>query len=306
MSNYSDSAFDQSNKNTSWYKVFTLIDECSTVLDIGCSSGNFGKELIDRKKCTVDGVEINKEDVLEATSKLRKVYSINIETDNLSIISDKYDYVYFGDVIEHLIDPVNTLNRIKTLLKDNGSIIFSIPNMGYIAIRLELMMGEFEYTETGLLDKTHLHYYTQKEVIRIFNDSGYEIKLMDYVKSGYTERFINTYLKKAGLKATQKFYKFCKTSEASAFQFVGIARISNTKHKKHKLKQYGPADNQGEFYEKIVKQQEKTIASINSAIEKLKEENAKLDKANSDIINSKRYKLANKVGTIVNLGSKNK
>ncbi|HEY8992980.1 MAG TPA: class I SAM-dependent methyltransferase [Candidatus Microsaccharimonas sp.] len=241
MSNYSDSSFDGENANTSWYKAFRLVPVKSKVLDVGCSSGNFGYELAKRLDCVVDGVEINPKDANEARKKLRNVYSINIETDDVAVIKDTYDIIYFGDVIEHLVDPVAALKRTKTLLSKNGKIIFSIPNMAFIGIRLDLLDGNFDYTETGLLDKTHLHFYTKKEIEHVFEEAGFAIDTFDYVQKDYPKKVIKKELAKVGLTPNELFYKNAAKIEASSFQFVGSAVVGRTKQVS-KRAQFGPID----------------------------------------------------------------
>lgn len=241
MSNYSDSAFTDQDSNTSWYKALELIPTNAKVLDIGCSSGNFGTELIKRKQCTVDGIEINPDDLKQAKKKLRRVYRINIESDSLEPIKDKYDVIYFGDVIEHLVDPAATLKRIKRLLAADGKVLFSIPNMAYVGIRLLLLKGDFDYTETGLLDQTHLHYYSLDEVYRVFGEAGYCIDHIDFVAKDYPKAVIEDWLDGIGLKPSEKFYELMSRPEASAFQFVGTAQFSQDAPKADRA-HFGPVD----------------------------------------------------------------
>lgn len=222
MSNYSNSKF-QEDENTSWFKVKNIIKPGSTVLDIGCSSGNFGKVLIDQKGCVVDGIELDKGDYEIAKNNLRYVYNMNIENDNIDVFSEKYKYIYFGDVIEHLVYPVRTLKKVKSLLAEDGGVLFSIPNMAYISVRLDLLRGGFDYGETGLLDKTHLHFYDLNEVHRVFEDAGYSIKILDYVERDLPSETLKYELNDIGLKANDKFLKSAKGLEASAYQFVGLA-----------------------------------------------------------------------------------
>jgi 2-polyprenyl-3-methyl-5-hydroxy-6-metoxy-1,4-benzoquinol methylase len=267
MSNYSDSHFDESSQNTSWYKVFHLIPEKSKVLDIGCSSGNFGVELIKRKNCTVDGIELDKKDFAVAKKKLRKVYQKNVETDNLNDLDKDYDVIYFGDVIEHLKDPIPTLERIKVLLKPKGHILFSIPNMGHVGVRLDLLKGEFNYTETGLLDKTHLHFYTQDEVVRVFNEAGYKIEVLDFVQKDYPRALLKKYLNDLGLEPKDKFYNSMSKTNASAFQFVGTAIPSKKSHQK--LKEFGPIDLFEGFYTNMKNDYQNQINELNNEIKNL-------------------------------------
>lgn len=174
MSNYSNVVLSD-DPNTPWYRIFAYIEPQSRVLDVGCSAGNFGKALIDQKKCMVDGIEVNKQDSIKAKKKLMNVYNINIENTDFKNLPGDYRYIYFGDVIEHLVDPVSVLKKITKLLSKDGEILFSIPNMAHLSVRLMLLSGEFNYAKTGLLDNTHLHFYTFKEIERVFNEAGYEI-----------------------------------------------------------------------------------------------------------------------------------
>ncbi len=276
MSNYSDSSFDDSNKNTSWYKVFSRIPKKTTVLDVGCSSGNFGEVLIKQKGCTVDGVELDKKDALLATKKLRRVYTLNIETDNIDVLKNEtYDVIYFGDVIEHLVDPVETLKRVKPLLREGGFIVFSIPNMAYIGIRLELLEGNFDYTETGILDKTHFHFYTQIEVERVFTEAGYHITEFDFVEKDYPRTLLKSHLKKIGLEAKEDFFKKMEKTEASAFQFVGVAEPVG-KSTQVKRKTFGPIDLFENFHNDTVSGYEQKIKELNKSTEASKDEASRL------------------------------
>jgi methionine biosynthesis protein MetW len=241
MSNYSSFKFEK-DPNTSWYKIFNLIRPNSKVLDVGCSSGNFGEVLIKSKNCVVDGVELDQKDALEAQRKLRKVYNANIETDPLNDLKDKYDYIYFGDVIEHLVNPSQALIKIKKLLKKDGKILFSIPNMAHASVRLMLLKGDFEYSETGLLDNTHLHFYTLNEIKRVFQAAGCSISLLDNTEATYPPGLIIDQLRELGINETPKLEKLLNNDESRVFQYVGAAEIAKTR--KIPLKQYSP-DPQG-------------------------------------------------------------
>jgi len=243
MSNYSSSKFVE-DKNNSWYKVFQFIEPNSNVLDVGCSSGNFGEVLIKNKGCVVDGIELDKEDAVQAQTKLRNVYNFNIETDSLENLKDKYDYIYFGDVIEHLVNPVTALIKIKKLLKSGGKILFSIPNMAHASVRFMLLKGDFDYGETGLLDNTHLHYYTLREIERVFKNAGYNIDIIDGTEATYPPGLVTDQLKELGIGKSPKLDKLLNKDDARVFQYVGSATVSEN----HKIAapriQYSP-DPQG-------------------------------------------------------------
>jgi 2-polyprenyl-3-methyl-5-hydroxy-6-metoxy-1,4-benzoquinol methylase len=241
MSNYSASHFDKANENMSWYKVFYLIEPGSSVLDVGCSSGNFGAALIEFRNCQVDGVEIAPDDIAEASTKLGHVFNLDVERDELTPITKHYDVIYFGDVVEHLIHPTNVLEKVSKLLKPGGRVLFSVPNMAHISVRLDLLAGRFEYTNTGLLDNTHLHYYDRVEIERVFGEAGYKLATLDFVSKDYPRQIIEETLGELGLTANERFYELMASPEASAFQWIGAA--SYTGHKmKVERRIFGPVD----------------------------------------------------------------
>jgi 2-polyprenyl-3-methyl-5-hydroxy-6-metoxy-1,4-benzoquinol methylase len=270
MSNYSNSEYSEEGANTSWQKALNLVPKGSKVLDVGCSSGNFGKVLIEKKNCTVDGLELDAADAKLASKWLRNVYNLNIETDDLGELKDKYDIIYFGDVIEHLYYPSSTLKRVQKLLKPGGSILFSIPNMAHATIRLLLLTGDFEYTETGLLDKTHLHFYNLKEVERVFNEADMEISKLDYVEKDYPDQLIKDYLSKLGLSVNQNssFLSNMRKVDAAAFQFIGLAKPASKKIPKKKLKQFGPVDMFESYHTNIVNDLQRQVNELSADAEK--------------------------------------
>jgi methionine biosynthesis protein MetW len=306
VSNYSDSSFTK-DPNSSWYKVYKAIKPGSKVLDVGCSSGNFGQVLIDKKKCVVHGIEIDKNDLVEAKKKLHKVFDYNIETDNLSGLDKDYDYIYFGDVIEHLVHPEKTLARIRPLLKHDGRLLFSVPNMTHLLVRLLLLQGKFEYGNTGLLDRTHLHYYDYDFLQRNLNEAGFEISAIDPVKKDLPEEVIKAELAKVGLKLTKEFLDFCRTSHASYYQFVGQAKVvpKNKLPKLTELAVSSPIDIFQTYLQQTSKYYEDTITNLTDQIkeqedlrregrlriEPLEQENSQLKAEISAIKSSRAWKL---------------
>jgi len=242
MSHYSDSSYSD-NPNSSWYKILHLIKPGTKVLDIGCSSGHFGEVLIKEKGCTVDGIELDSKDAKEARKRLRHVYELNIETDPLDEMTDHYDYIYFGDVIEHLVDPSSALKRLEKLFKNKkqAKILFSLPNMSHASVRMMLLNGDFEYGKTGLLDNTHLHFYTLHELNRVFNRAGMEISHFDPVTKDYPKELLDKELKKIGLQNTDAFTDFINSTNASVYQLVGYATYSD-KPKKVPMQVSSPRD----------------------------------------------------------------
>lgn len=223
MSNYTENAF-INDPNHVWSKILKLVPSNSTVLDIGCSSGNLGAALISINKCTVDGIEPDTKDAALATKKLGKVWSFDVEeSSNLLAVDSKYDVIIFADVLEHLLHPSRTLKEVKKLLTKDGIVIFSLPNMAHISTRLALLEGDFSYTETGLLDKTHLHFYNETEILRVFLEAGMVIKQLDYSTYDYPDYLLKQMLSKLGLKPNRQAIKSFHSTSASTFQYVGLA-----------------------------------------------------------------------------------
>jgi len=239
MSNYSGK-LDLKDSNNSWTKAYELIDPNSSVLDVGCSNGDFGLALSKLKNCKVDGVEPDLGDYEIAKSKLKIVVNSFIEEALEGVLKEKkYDYIVFLDVIEHLVDPVDVLNRLHKHLNKDGKIIFSIPNMAHISVRLMLLGGDFEYGKTGLLDNTHLHYYTKKEVQRIFNTAGYHIDILNFVEYDYTDEMISEILQRLGFIESNT-PAFLKKKDSFAYQYVGSATMTANLNTDSKLKFASP------------------------------------------------------------------
>lgn len=170
------------DKGTSYYNhtrkelLPFLPEKLDTILDIGCGTGNFGLMIKELYNCIVWGIEPNPQSALEAGKKLQKV--INAPFDNEINISpgQKFDCIFFNDVLEHLTDPAEALITCKNLLNPDGYIIASIPNIRWYPVILSLLRyKDFKYEAAGVMDKTHLRFFTQKSMIRLFETSGYRV-----------------------------------------------------------------------------------------------------------------------------------
>lgn len=304
MSYYTKNSLIDSNKNTAWMQAFELVKEGSKVFDVGCSSGTFGKELIDRKGCIVDGIEPDKTDAGLAQKKLRHVEPIVAENDQLyTLFPEKYDVISFIDVIEHLEDPASVLQRVKPMLKKDGVILFSIPNMAHLSVRLALLKGEFNYTQTGLLDQTHLHFYTGKEIERVFQEAGYNIQDFKGSSFTYPRLQIDQILNTMGLKTSTKFMEMLTETSANVYQYVGTGAVAKTP-KKIKIPtanahetDYKVIEDTFSNYKKHIKHLEKAVTLKDQHISNI-EGMLSGTKQELDRLNSKKVvKLAKKIGS---------
>lgn len=162
MSNY-DFELDLYSKNT-MSVIISWIKDNSTVLEIGSANGRLTKYLAEEKKCEVVIVEMD-EDAGKNASKYA-VESFMGETSGdvekyIWLQSEKkFDYIIFADVLEHLHHPEKVLKRCKEVLKSNGRYLISIPNISHNSIIIDLFNDKFVYDNVGLLDKTHVHFFT--------------------------------------------------------------------------------------------------------------------------------------------------
>jgi len=155
--------------------IYDLVPSNTKVLDVGCNTGELGLELIKNKKCIVYGIDYSVSAIEITKSNLNKAKVIDLNFDELPFSTDKFDVIVFGDVLEHIINPDKILNDYKKLLNKNGIIIASIPNVANINIRWNLFWGNWNYKKWGILDRTHLKFFTYKTIKKLFLDNGYSI-----------------------------------------------------------------------------------------------------------------------------------
>jgi 2-polyprenyl-3-methyl-5-hydroxy-6-metoxy-1,4-benzoquinol methylase len=153
--------------------------ESRIVLDIGCGRGNFGYLLKEERNVTVWGVELDERSALVAERKLDKVICSAFSS-NLHLPSKSFDCIVLNDVLEHFSDPDSALLYCKELLRDEGVIVASIPNVRYFDNIWNLLVHkDWEYTEWGILDKTHLKFFTKKSIVSTFENLGYQINRIE-------------------------------------------------------------------------------------------------------------------------------
>jgi 2-polyprenyl-3-methyl-5-hydroxy-6-metoxy-1,4-benzoquinol methylase len=146
------------------------------VLEVGCSTGYISRLLVERK-CDVTGVEVDPVAAERARAHCKDVFVLDLNSPSwLESLSDRrYEVVLLADVLEHLVDPWRVLREIAGLLEGGGSLVVSLPNLVYLVTRAKIALGEFNYTSTGILDHTHLRFFTLKTARDLIESSGYRI-----------------------------------------------------------------------------------------------------------------------------------
>lgn len=261
MSKYSNNMPADLQAAIGW--LYDYIKPGSKFLDFGCATGYFGSIIKKDKKCTVDGVEISS-DIVEARKVLDTVYSFDIDGEwPEELLKKKYDYIFFGDVIEHLKDPTEALKKTMKILNKNGMVFVSTPNVAHISTRLELLQGNFEYESMGILDSTHLKYFTYRSLTQIVHDAGFSIHAMDYTMNDYPQDVIEKILRKVGLSPNKKFWEMVDSKEARTYQFkfVLVKKSHATKKKDKTIIQPLP-EKPEQFREGIIKSYENELSAL--------------------------------------------
>ena len=213
------------DKNPSYYdhprpEILPFIpNTVKTALDVGCGSGNFGKTLKDIYHCEVWGIEPSEVAALEAGKKIDKAIN-SIFSDKIpDLEGKKFDVIFFNDVLEHLSDPGEALLNCKKMLNEKGLIIASIPNMRWYPVILSLLRyKDFKYELAGVMDKTHLRFFTLKSMRRLFEDAGYKVLTTEGINKDDNFTFFNLL----------NFFLFNTQWDMKFKQFVIVANSSDT------------------------------------------------------------------------------
>lgn len=167
---------DPSNKNA-WFG--NIIGEGRKVLEVGCATGYVGEHLVKQQRCRVYGVEYVERAAQKARERgcYEQVITGDIQDSaTLSVLeANSFDFVLFGDVLEHLITPERGLANVLPYLTAGGHILICVPSIVHWSIRRDMLRGHFEYTDTGPLDRTHVHFFTPKTIRDLVRQAGLKI-----------------------------------------------------------------------------------------------------------------------------------
>ena len=162
------------DKNNSLTYIINKIDSGSTVLEFGPATGYMTRYLKEEKNCSVYIVEVDESAFKEAVKYAVDGFCGDAETGTWyeQFIGIKFDFITFADVLEHLRDPLNVLKKAKKLLKeDSGEILTSIPNIAHNAVLVDLYNNKFQYRNTGIMDNTHLRFFTHNSMVSMFREA---------------------------------------------------------------------------------------------------------------------------------------
>ena len=155
--------------------------EAKKILEVGCGDGIFLGELAKRQNAEVWGVELDSNAAMKAKSKTEKIFNLSIEDAINQLPKNYFDCIIFNDVLEHLSDPNKVLKLMHQLLAHQGCVVVSIPNVRFLPqIYHYIIQKDWKYDPNGgILDITHLRFFTKKSIIRMFDETGYSIEKIE-------------------------------------------------------------------------------------------------------------------------------
>jgi 2-polyprenyl-3-methyl-5-hydroxy-6-metoxy-1,4-benzoquinol methylase len=156
-------------------------DDARSLLDVGCSVGAFGAELRrSRPHLRLVGIEPNTAAANHARAIYDELWAATFpEIEDALLDNGRFDVIVFNDVLEHMPAPELALRASRRLLDDNGVVVTSIPNVRHISVSgMLLARGEWRYRDAGILDDTHLRFFTKRSILRFFEDNGWQVERM--------------------------------------------------------------------------------------------------------------------------------
>jgi len=166
--------------------------------------------------CQVTGIEVRPEAAAKARKFVEQVLVGDVATMPLPLAPSSFDAILLIDVLEHLGDPTGALRRLFPLLREGGRIVVAIPNVAHWSVRLRLLVGRFDYEDSGILDRTHVRFYTRETARAMLEEAGLEIQETDLVPDVPLLRF-----KRALVEANYRVASLLPGLFSAEFFFVG-------------------------------------------------------------------------------------
>lgn len=154
--------------------IRTLIPGNVRLLDVGCGTGGQACAINQGKNNEIVAVEPDPLRAAAARSNGLNVYE-GFFDDHFVACFGSFDVIVLADVLEHVADPAQMLALVRGCLRPGGSVIVSVPNVAHWTVRLRLLLGKFEYTEGGIMDSTHLRWYTRKSLLSLVKNAGFAV-----------------------------------------------------------------------------------------------------------------------------------
>ncbi|MFA6438543.1 MAG: class I SAM-dependent methyltransferase [Bacteriovoracaceae bacterium] len=153
-----------------------------TVLDVGCAAGNLGRSIKAKNPSVIlTGIELQQGITQSGIYEQVHIGDVEKIIPDMSLNEQRFDCIICTDVLEHLNDVWKVLEAASNMLMPDGIIIASLPNIRHISIMKQLVLhGMWEYEKEGIMDKTHLRFFTERSVKKVFEDSGLDVRSIQF------------------------------------------------------------------------------------------------------------------------------
>ena len=219
------------DNNHSHSKIVQLIPQYAQVLELGCSTGAMSRLMKEQCEAQVFGVEKDPQAAWQAQRYCDYVFTEDLDDPKSldALQFEKFDVITLVDVLEHLRYPQQLLERLKPFMMDESVILLSVPNVAHTSVRLELLTGDFRYEEAGILDATHLKFFTLNSLKALIERSGFMINEIDYTWHDLPDSVIARYLRQVGVEATPRILEYFHQPDAVAYHFIISISLPNQK-----------------------------------------------------------------------------
>lgn len=188
--NYNLSAKSKDYYSQARLEILDFIPQnAKSILDIGCGEAVFSAKIKQKFGAKVWGIEfdVNAADI--AKKKIDKVLIGDVSALISELPDNYFDCIVFNDVLEHLIDPFRVLIEIKNKIKIGGVVVCSIPNVRYFFVLKDLLFKKrWRYEDSGVLDKTHLRFFTKNSIVDMFNALEYKILKIEGINKSTSKK----------------------------------------------------------------------------------------------------------------------
>ena len=178
------------NKRPSYYQnarleMLKYIPQAATsVLEIGCGSGEFAAVVKEKRSIVYTAVEPFLAAAEKARGRVDRLLECPIDEALVALAGQRFDCIVVNDVLEHLVDPWAIVRSMRAMLEPGGVVVASIPNIRYFpALKALVMQGEWQYQDHGVLDRTHLRFFTRSAIHHLFSANQYEVLVLEGINS---------------------------------------------------------------------------------------------------------------------------